>query len=106
MFFCINEIVNKELRDIESLYSMIQSSYKMKSDRNNTAGKDYAAINHVSLYERSTPDGMVLYKHLVRNGKQYSVKLGGSDNSEVIQIKQTRYNMMMLKVLEKNLKLF
>lgn len=105
MFFCINEIVNKELRDIESLYNKIQSSYKTKPNKTNTAGKASVSINHESLYERSTTEGMVLYKHLIRNGKQYSVKLGGLDNSEVIRIKQKRYNMMMLKVLEKNLKL-
>lgn len=99
MYYDINGILKRELDNIESIISNIEAdlvhNFKMKGHK----GLSF------SIYGHDTSEGIVYYKRFRKEGKQRSIRLGNSTNSDVIKIRQVKYNNEMLSVLEADRKL-
>ena len=103
MYFNINELIRKELEDIDRMVKDIEAHYKGSIDVRK--GILVEKRGTVCLRAQYTVNGIIYYKRLIRNGKRISIKLGTAENDEVIRIKQKKYDEEMLKVLIKNQKL-
>ncbi len=110
MYFDINEIVKRELEDIGNICKALEASVKkndkkMKQKPDKTLKKSNESSETCYIYERNTKEGLVYYKHVVCGDKQRTIRLGGSDNAEVIRIKQDRFNKALLKRLKRDIAL-
>lgn len=99
MFCDINWIMKRELENIESILCEIEA------DKLEPFTKSGNESDMISLYEHITSAGIVYYKRFKNEGEQRSVKLGNSENEDVIRIKQEKYNNEMIRVLNINRKL-
>ena len=104
MFFCINEIVSKELENMKRIYEAIRT-YVERSEKASSEKNEISVQKGESLVAFCTSKGTVYNRVFRCNGKQQKVKLGGADNAEVIRIKQRKYDDEMCGNLKKDIEL-